>query len=129
MRFPPKAYNKDLESAEVMREGVLHLRLLVDSNSSVAAAFRNVGNGSSRIWSLLKRWLKMMTTASRNAPHPSSVHLRVVTQNSLLHAVLFASNKTPAVFTSGLVGGVVWMQPALGCLVDWSLLTDRQQVM
>lgn len=104
MRFPPKAYNKDLESAEVRKED--------DSGGpeldSLCGAFRNVGNVSSRIWSLPKRWLKMTTTASRSAPISTEL-TGVITQNSLLHAVLFCvNNKTPTfVFTSGFVGNVV----------------------
>lgn len=95
MRFPPKAYNKDLESAEVITRAPPVAGQEVDS--SVSGAFRSVGSVSSRIWSLPKRWLKMMTTASPNLPDAESVHL-AVSQNSLLHAVLFVSIK-PLLFS------------------------------
>lgn len=133
MRFPPKAYNKDLESAEVctcsctcsctcmcthgctrtcyrvevychaqltltyqMHSGTTrtksdtqqkytqlcicpfappfkHRRRKESTNLfwflcfCACGAFRNVGNVSSRIWSSLKKWLRMMTTASHEA--------------------------------------------------------------
>ena len=100
MRFPPKSYNKDLESAEVscfllwVEAGVSgkpgRVRLGADQLSAwlvlsslggsgwvqttrprlvlspppLALFPRSGENGSSRTWSLPRRWQKMMTTAS-----------------------------------------------------------------
>ncbi|KAB0365292.1 hypothetical protein FD754_009448 [Muntiacus muntjak] len=51
MRFPPKSYNKDLESAE--------------PPTPPPTLFPRSGeSGSSRTWSLPRRWQKMTTTAS-----------------------------------------------------------------
>lgn len=77
MRFPPKSYNKDLESAEVSknegwtfskgsREGFGGQGKAAPplSEAGSPSLRRNGVSGSSRTWSLPRRWRRMMTTAS-----------------------------------------------------------------
>lgn len=68
MRFPPKAYNKDLESAEVtatcVRETCTYVWCVTDGRwwNRFLCVDRREERENSRIWSLLKRWQKMMMT-------------------------------------------------------------------
>ena len=77
MRFPPKSYNKDLESAEVRShpargspaatEATGELRLPAPGcRQPPPLPSRSAGSASSRTWSSQRRWQRTMTTVFRD---------------------------------------------------------------
>lgn len=71
MRFPPKSYNKDLESAEVRphlgpcgHQG--HGPCPQTATNLCLLPSRSAGSASSRTWSSQRRWQRMMMTVFRD---------------------------------------------------------------